>query len=117
MAIFFKSFSVVFCKFNHYHVMATAGSGAGGKGDGQGGGWSGKGHGQGGGREVVWPAEDYRNTKPGVARKPVTRNKTRKPVKCRNCGDLCCSLARELVCEAFKLGVVDMSRKVSSCHI
>ena len=63
MAIFFKSFSVVFCKFNHYHVMVTVGSGGGGKGDGQGGGWSGKGNGQGGGRDVVWPAEDYNNIK------------------------------------------------------
>ena len=105
MAIFFKSFSVVFRKFNHYHVMATAGSGAGGKGDGQGGGWSGKGHGQGGSREVVWPAEDSRYTKPSSARKQAPRSRPKNTIKC--------SLARELVCEAFKLGVVDMSRKVS----
>ena len=81
MAIFFKSFSVVFCKFNHYHVMVTVGSGGGGKGDGQGGGWSGKGNGQGGGRDVVWPAEDYSNIKLGHSKKSVFKYKTRILVK------------------------------------
>ena len=110
MAAILKSFSVVIHKFDCDLVMASAGAGGLGKGDGQGGGSSGKGHGQGGGRDVNWPAEDVRNTKPGSARKPAPRSKPKKTIKCRNC----CSLARELVCEAFKLGVVDMSRKVSS---
>ena len=111
MANIFKSFSVVIHKLDRNYVMASAG--APGKGDGQGGGAPGKGHGQGGGRNVTWLAEDVRNTRPGFTRKPATRPKPRKTVKCRNCSDLCCSLSRELVCEVFNLGVVDMSRKVS----
>ena len=114
MATILKSFSVVIHKFDCDLVMASAGAGGLGKGDGQGGGSSGKGHRQGGGRDVDWPAKDVRITNQGSARKPAPRSKPKKTVKCRNCGNICCSLARELVCEAFKLGVVDMSRKVSS---
>ena len=87
--------------------MASAG--VGGQGDGAGG----KGNGQGGGENITWLAEDRRYSKSGATGKPAARPRPKRTVKCRNCGDLCCSLARELVCEAFKLGVVDMSRKVS----
>ena len=88
--------------------MASAG--VGGQGDGAGG----KGNGQGCGEDVTWLAEDRRYSKSaGATGKPAAKPKPKMTIKCRNCGDLCCSLARELVCEAFKLGVVDMSRKVS----
>ena len=87
--------------------MASAGVG------GQGGGAGGKDNGQGGGEHVTWLAEDRRYTKSGNTGSSAARPRPKRTVKCRNCGDLCCSLARELVCEAFKLGVVDMSRKVS----
>ena len=87
-----------------------ASGGVGGQGDGAGGKATGKGCGE----DVTWLAEDRRYSKSaGAVGKPATKPKPRRTVKCRNCGDLCCSLARELVCEAFKLGVVDMSRKVS----
>ena len=87
--------------------MASAGAG------GQGGGAAGKDHGKGGGKHVTWLSEDRRYTKSGNTGNSATRPRHKRTVKCHNCGDLCCSLARELVCEAFKLGVVDMSRKVS----
>ena len=112
MTIIFKSFSVVFRKFNCTNVMASGGFP--GKGDGQGsGGYPGKGIGQGSGKNVHWLAQDVRQTRPGLTWKPAVRPKPRKTVECRNCSDLCCSLSRELFSEAFNLRVVDMSRKVS----
>ena len=85
--------------------MASAGVGGQGAG--------GKDNEQGGGEHVTWLAEDRRYSKSGATGKPAARPRPKRRVKCSNCGDLCCSLARDLVCEAFKLGVVDMSRKVS----
>ena len=77
------------------------------------GGFSGKGNGEGDGKRVHWLAEDVCQTIQGSEGKPAAKPRTRKSLDCRNCGDLCCSLSRALVSEAFELGVIDMSRKVS----
>ena len=52
----------------------------------------------------------------GPQGKPPGQPRTRKLYDCKNCEDLCCRLARALVAEAFELGAVMMSRKVSLGH-
>ena len=77
------------------------------------GGFSGKGSGKRDSQKVHWLAEDVRHTLRGSEGKPAAKPRTKQSLDCRNCGDLCCSLSRTLVSEAFELGVIDMSRKVS----
>ena len=77
------------------------------------GGKAGKVNGEGHGDQVRWLARDVRQTDQGSEGKPAIQPRTRKSPDCKNCADLCCGLSRALVCEAFKLWVIDMSRKVS----
>ena len=63
-----------------------------------------------------WLARDVRETGQGPQGKPPGQPRTRKLYDCKNCEDLCCGLARALVAEAFELGAVTMSRKVSLGH-
>ena len=77
------------------------------------GGTAGKGDGEGHGKRVHWLGQDVRQTNQGSEGKPAVKPRTRKLPDCRNCADLCCGLSRALVSEAFRLGVIDMSRKVS----
>ena len=85
-----------------------------------GGGKAGKGGKEGSDAQVHWLARDCRETNRGSQVKPATQvqpqPRTRKVPDCRNCEDLCCGLSRTLVSEAFELGAITMSRKVSLGH-
>ena len=78
-----------------------------------GGGKAGKASGEGHGAQVRWLARDVRQTDQGSEGKPAVQPRTRKLPDCKNCADLCCGLSRALVSEAFELGAISMSRKVS----
>ena len=77
------------------------------------GGKAGKVNGEGHGAQVCWLAHDIRQTDQGSQGKPAVKPRTRKLPDCKNCADLCCGLSRALVSEAFELGAISMSRKVS----
>ena len=77
---------------------------------------AGKSSGEGHSSKVRWLARDVCETGQGPQEKPSGQPRTRKLYDCRNCEDLCCGLARALVAEAFELGAVTMSRKVSLGH-
>ena len=67
--------------------------------------------------QVQWLARDCRDEYRGTPVKPAAqvhpKPRTRKVPDCRNCEDLCCGLSRALISEAFNLGAINMSRKVS----
>ena len=93
----------------------ASGGGKGGKAAGEGHG-AGRAGGEGHGAPVRWLAEDIRETEQGRQEKPAVQPKLRKLFTCKNCEDLCCGLARELVSEAFELEKITMSRKVIFVH-
>ena len=81
-----------------------------------GGGKAGKASGEGHGAQVRWLARDVRETDQGPQGKPAGQPRSQKLPDCKNCADLCCGLSRVLVSEAFELGAISMSRRVSLNH-
>ena len=79
-----------------------------------GGGKAGKGGKGSSDNQVKWLARDCREehrAKPGA--KVQQKPRTQKVPECRNCEDICCGVSRALISEAFDLGVITVSRKVS----
>ena len=105
MTIIFETSSVVLHNYSCIDVMAS------------GGGKAGKGGEEGPDAQVHWLGRDCCETKQGKPAAQVQpQPRTRKVPDCRNCEDLCCGLSRALVSEAFELGAITMSRKVSLGH-
>ena len=91
----------------------ASGGGKAGKAAGEG---HGAGRAGGEGHQVCWLARDVRETNQGSQGKPAGQPRSRKLPDCKNCADLCCGLSRALVLEAFELGAISMSCKVSLNH-
>ena len=82
-----------------------------------GGGKAGKGGKGSSDNQVKWLARDCCEEHGGSGAKPGAKvqqkPRTRKVPDCRNCEDICCGVARALISEAFDLGAITVSRKVS----
>ena len=82
-----------------------------------GGGKAGKGGKESSDAQVKWLARDCRDEYRGAPVKPAAqvhpKPRTRKVPDCRNCEDICYGLSRALISEAFDLGAITVSRKVS----
>ena len=78
---------------------------------------AGKGVREGHDNQVHWLARDVRETDRDSQGKPAAQegrqSRTRKAPECKNCQDLCCGLARAFISEAFGVGAITASRKVS----
>ena len=105
MTLIFETSSVVLYNYNCTISMAS------------GGGKAGKGGRENSDAQVKWLAWDCRDEYRGSPAKPAAqvhpKPRTRKVPDCKNCEDLCCGLSRALISEAFSLGAITMSRKVS----
>ena len=82
-----------------------------------GGGKGGKGGNRDSDDQVKWLARDCRQEFGGPAARPGAKvhhkPKPRKGPECRNCEDICCGVSRALISEAFDLGAITVSHKVS----
>ena len=69
-----------------------------------------------GGDKVNWPARDWRyyGAKPKAKPQPKPQPKVKKGKDvCGICAGVCCGTARALIAEAFGLGCITLSPKVS----
>ena len=68
-----------------------------------------------GGKSPKWPGRDCRPQYGGPGARPRPQAKPAKKLGkgvCSICMGVCCSVSRELIAEAFKLGAIDISPKV-----
>ena len=82
-----------------------------------GGGKAGKGSKESSDAQVKWLARDCREENKGSVAKSGAqvqpKPRTRKVPDCRNCKDISCGISCALISEAFDLGAITVSRKVS----